>query len=129
MLNKPVFAPAAILLVGFCWLWLAIKVVDLGARWQSVGTIRNNVIVTLQNDQVLKGNLTRGWDGSYNLVGKNGENFVFRDFKVMSVAAEGQIKGSYPYKMVLPFSIYCLISLAGCYFLNKRLATKRSEKG
>jgi len=124
-----VFAAVAILFFGFFWLWVAMEVVAFGSRWQSVGIIRNNVTVTLQNDQELKGTLTRGWEGSYNLVDKNGKEFVFRDFKVMSIPAEGQIKAGFPYKTVLPFTIYSLISLAGLYFLNKRLATKRDERG
>lgn len=120
MLNKSVFAPASILLVGFCWLWLAMEVVELGARWQSVSSIRHNVTVQLQNDQELTGTLSRGWDGSYKLMGRDGETFVFREFKVMTVPANGQIKGDYPYKMVLPFAIYCLLSLTGCYIINKK---------
>lgn len=119
-MNKQVFAPAAILLVGFCWLWLAMEVVELGARWQSVSSIRHNVTVTLENDHELKGTLTRGWDGSYRLMRMDGDIFVFRNFKVMTIPKEGQIKDDYPYKMVLPFAIYCLLSLAGYYRLKKK---------
>lgn len=125
MLNKSVFAPASILLVGFCWLWLAMEIVELGARWQSVSSIRHNVTVKLQNDQELTGTLTRGWDGSYKLMGRDGGIFVFRNFKVMTVPANGQITGDYPYKMVLPFAIYCLLSLTGCYILNKKRKSVR----
>ncbi|ARW85390.1 hypothetical protein [Aeromonas salmonicida] len=128
-MNKKVFAPVAVLFFGFFWLWVAMEVVEFGSRWQSVGIIRNNVIVTLQNDQELKGTLTRGWEGSYNLVDRNGKNFVFRDFKIMSIPAEGQIKAGFPYKTVLPFAIYFLISLAGLSFLNKRVAIKRDGRG
>ena len=74
-----------ILLAGGCWLWMAIGVIHLGMKWQSVGFVRHNVEVVLPNDRTLAGDLSIDWEGTYNLIDADGKSTKFKSFKIMSI--------------------------------------------
>ena len=106
-----------ILLAGGCWLWMAIGVIHLGMKWQSVGFVRHNVEVVLPNDRTLAGDLSIDWEGTYNLTDADGKSTKFKGFKIMSIPPTSMVPSPFSYRMVLPFILYCLGSLVACYCL------------
>lgn len=112
-MSKTLFLPASFF-VGLLWLWGLTASADFGLKWQSTSDIRKNVTVVLENNTTITGDMTMNWDRSYNLTDtKDGSIRMFQGFKMMTIPTLEQEKAAFPFRTVLPFLLYCLVTIGG----------------
>lgn len=105
-------SPSFFVLFTIVNIFLVFKTLDFGMLWHATTYVAKDVTVTLNDDSIIKGTLTKNWSGEEVLTSKDNKITILDNYKMLQIPSEDQPELPFPYRMFLPLFIYELLCFA-----------------